>query len=127
MLEEVYESRKKILGEDKPSTIAAIKNLGTVKLYYEKTRKNNDNLEDLKLALEYLTKSYNLRKETLGEAHPSTMASLFNLALVQHELGNEEEAKKLANQVYNYRVIKLGENHRDTKKAEEFISELENR
>ena len=122
MLEDVYESRKEILGEDKPSTIAALNNLGIVTLYSEKRKDGDKNLENLNLALEYLTKSYNLRKEILGEFHPNTMSSLFNLALVQDELGNKDEAKKIANQVYDYRVVKLGKNHRDTKITEEFIS-----
>ena len=123
MLEDVYENRKEILGEIKPSTVAALNNLGTVKLFYGKS---NNNIEFIKQAFDDLNKAYNMRKEILGEQHPNTINSLFNLILSQYELGKRESIQKNAEIVYNYRRAKLGENHRDTRKAYELLTKIKN-
>ena len=127
LLEEVYQKREKVLGRENPSTIATLNNLGSVKLYYEKSMGENKNKDLIDSALEDLTKAYNLRKEILGEEHPSTISSLFNIALVQAELGNVAEAKRIAKDVYKHRKEKFGEEHRDTVKAFELLNELNNK
>lgn len=123
MLQDVYEKRKEILGEIKPSTVATLNNLGTVKLFYGKS---NNNIEFVKQAFDDLNKAYNMRKEILGEQHPNTINSLFNLILSQYELGKRESIQKNAEIVYNYRRAKLGENHRDTRKAYELLTKIKN-
>ena len=123
MLQDVYEKRKEILGEIKPSTVATLNNLGTVKLFYGKT---NNNTECIKQAFEDLNNAYNMRKDILGEQHPNTINSLFNLILSQYELGKRESIQKNAEIVYNYRRAKLGENHRDTRKAYELLTKKKN-
>lgn len=123
MLEDVYKKRKEILGELKPSTIAALNNLGTVKLFYGKT---NNNTECIKQAFEDLNNAYNMRKDILGEQHPNTISSLFNLILSQYELGERETIQENAEILYNYRKTRLGENHRDTRKAYELLTKIKN-
>ena len=57
---------------------------------------------------------YNARKETLGENHPDTLASLNNLANSYSVLGEYNKALELKNAVYNARKVILGETHPDT-------------
>lgn len=126
LLEETYQQRKMILGEMALSTIATLNNLGSVKLYYAKSGQiQKSKIEMLNLAYKDLRLAFVQRKQTLKEEHPITMSSLFNLALVQQELGENAEAEKNARIVYEFRKAKLGENHRDTKKAYELIKTFE--
>ena len=57
---------------------------------------------------------YNASKETLGENHPDTLASLNNLANSYSNLGEYNKALELKNAVYNARKEILGEKHPDT-------------
>ena len=67
-----------------------------------------------------------MRKDILGEQHPNTISSLFNLILSQYELGERETIQENAEILYNYRKTRLGENHRDTRKAYELLTKIKN-
>ncbi|KAK3937089.1 hypothetical protein QBC46DRAFT_417131 [Diplogelasinospora grovesii] len=65
-------------------------------------------------AEEFLVQATNVRRELLGEEHPSTLTSMANLAAVYRDQGRWEEAELLGVQVVETRKRVLGEEHPDT-------------
>jgi tetratricopeptide (TPR) repeat protein len=65
-------------------------------------------------AMPLVENAYRLRKEILGEKHPSTLASLNNLALIYQKLGRLSEALPLYEKAYRLFSEVLGEKHPNT-------------
>ncbi|KIM30831.1 hypothetical protein M408DRAFT_271216 [Serendipita vermifera MAFF 305830] len=55
-----------------------------------------------------------LRKETLGDRHPSTITALSGLATTYRDSGRFHDAERLAKEVLDLRTEFLGEHHPDT-------------
>lgn len=54
------------------------------------------------------------RKRILGEEHPDTLCSIYNLATRYSEVDRQKEALKLTEQVVEARKRTLGDEHPDT-------------
>ncbi|MEN8221541.1 MAG: tetratricopeptide repeat-containing protein, partial [Pseudomonadota bacterium] len=67
-----------------------------------------------KKALPFAEKVFHIRKEILGEKHPSTLISINNLATISLRLGRLDEALPLFEKGYSLRKEALGEKHPDT-------------
>ncbi len=65
-------------------------------------------------AEEHLTFALDILKRNLGEEHPDTLTSMYNLADVRQEQGRLGEAESLTVQVLEIRRRILGEDHPDT-------------
>jgi hypothetical protein len=65
-------------------------------------------------ALEMMEQVGHLRRTRLGEDHPSTLRSIYNLANCYSEAGQRAEALQLTEQVVYLFKTKLGEDHLDT-------------
>jgi len=62
----------------------------------------------------FLVQVTGMRKELLGEEHPSTLSSMANLASTYRNQGRWKEAERLEVQVVEARTRVLGEEHPDT-------------
>jgi hypothetical protein len=65
-------------------------------------------------AEEFLVQATKVRRELLGEEHPSTLTSMANLALTYSNQGRWDEAESLGVQVMEARTRVLGEEHPST-------------
>ena len=54
-------------------------------------------------------------RETLGDRHPSTLTSIFNLSMLLKAQGHEDEAKRLCQEAVTGSKEVLGVDHPDTK------------
>lgn len=87
ILEETYEARKQVLGEEHLSTIATLNNLAIVKVYYAESLQDKLKKEKIyKDSLLQLEKVYKIRKENLGENHPSTLRTAFNISKTKQSI-----------------------------------------
>ena len=105
--QELYEKRKKILGEKHPDTLKAFNNMA---VSYSK-------LGEYQKALEIEEEVYEKEKEVLGESHQDTLKTLSNIAVSYSNIGNHAKVLEINEQVYQKRKETLGENHLDTLKA----------
>ena len=125
ILKETYEARKQVLGEEHLSTIATLNNLAIVKVFYADgltdELKKKEIYTDSLLQLETV---YKIRKSNLGENHPSTLRTLFNISKNLKELGRKQEALEIAQKLYEYRKNTLGEENSETLKTQKLIDEL---
>ena len=55
-----------------------------------------------------------IRRETLGNRHPSTLISIFNLSMLMRAKGEEEEAKRLCREAVDGSRQALGDGHPTT-------------
>jgi len=78
----------------------------TVMSYYQQGK--------FKQALPWAEKAFKIKTEVLGEKHPTTLASLNNLAMLYQNLGRLSEALPLVKKGYRLAKEVLGEKHRDT-------------
>ncbi len=62
----------------------------------------------------HLAAALDIRKQTLGEEHPKTLKSMYNLADLLQGQGRLEEAESLTTRVLDIRKRVLGEEHPDT-------------
>ena len=85
---------------------------------YENKEKN------LRLALEQLNEVYEARKEMLGEEHPNTLRTEFNIAKTLNVLNEKEQALEKAQKLYEKRKKILGENNAETIQTKELIEEI---
>ena len=102
--EELYVTRKEVLGEKHPDTLSALNGLACSYFYSG----------DYSKVLELQNKLYNARKEILGESHPDTLNALSNLSVFYSYLGYYDKAFELQDTVYTAQKEILGENHPDT-------------
>ena len=125
ILKETYEARKQVLGEEHLSTIATLNNLAIVKVFYADGL--SDELKKKKIytdSLLQLETVYKIRKSNLGENHPSTLRTLFNISKNLKELGRKQEALEIAQKLYEYRKNTLGEENSETLKTQKLIDEI---
>ena len=101
---QVSETRKRVLGEEHPSTLTS---MGSLALTYR-------NQGRWKEAEQLDVQVSETRKRVFGEEHPDTLASMENLALTYGNQGRWKEAELLDVQVSETRKRVLGEEHPDT-------------
>ncbi|KAJ7033029.1 hypothetical protein C8F04DRAFT_636243 [Mycena alexandri] len=100
----VMETSKRVLGEEHPSTLTSIANLG---LTYSNQGRWND-AEVLEVAV------METSKRVLGEEHPDTLTSITNLASTYRNQGRWNDAEVLEVAVMEISKRVLGEEHLDT-------------
>ena len=69
---------------------------------------------EIRKALQLLERVVEIRKRTLGEEHPNTLRSMYNLANRYSEAGKTPKALRLNEQVVETEKKTLGEEHPDT-------------
>jgi tetratricopeptide (TPR) repeat protein len=104
LFEQVMETRKRVLGDEHPDTLASMANLAST--YWNQGR--------WKEAEELNMQVIETRKRVLGDEHPSTLTSMNNLALTYRDQGRWKEAEELNMQVIETRKRVLGDEHPDT-------------
>jgi len=104
LFEKCLAKRKRVLGEDHPSTLISLNNLAAL---FESKGKYD---RALPLYGECLAK----RKRVLGEDHPHTLTSLNNLAALFESKGIYDGALPLLEECLAKRKRVLGEDHPDT-------------
>src|SRR5262245_44277657 len=97
----VMEKRKRVLGEEHPSTLTSMANLAST--YWNQGRWNE--AEKLEVAV------MEISKRLLGEEHPDTLTSMANLASTYWNQGRWNEAEKLDIAVMEIRKRLLGEDN----------------
>jgi tetratricopeptide (TPR) repeat protein len=101
---EVQQRRKRVLGEEHPSTLAIMSNLAST--YWNQGRwKEAEGLQ---------VQVLQTRKRVLGEEHPDTLTIMSNLASTYWKQGQWKEAEELDVQVLQTSKRVLGEEHPDT-------------
>lgn len=125
LLHTVCKKRMKVLGRKHLSTIATLNNLAIVKVFYLEDMPDDEEKEkNLRLALEQLNEVYEARKELLGEEHPNTLKTEYNIAKALNVLNEKEKALKLAQELYEKRVKILGEENIETIRTKELIEKI---
>ena len=102
--EEVFQTRKRMLGEEHPDTLISVANLAS-------TYRNQGRWKE---AEELEVRVMEARKRVLGEEHPDTLTSMHNLALTRRDQGRWDEAAKLQVRVVETNKKKLGADHPHT-------------
>jgi tetratricopeptide (TPR) repeat protein len=100
---QVMETRKRVLGEEHPSTLISMADLAS-------TYRNQERWKE---AEKLFVQVMETRKRVLGEEHPDTLISMANLASTYSD-GRWEEAKELFVQVMETSSRVLGEEHPST-------------
>ncbi|KAK5263518.1 hypothetical protein LTR96_011102 [Exophiala xenobiotica] len=85
MQRQTLDPKKKVFGEEHPTTLCSLNNLAAV---LEQQGKYEE-------AEQMHRQTLDLRKKVLGEEHPSTLASMNNLAAVLRQQGKYEEAEQI--------------------------------
>ncbi|KAL8909884.1 MAG: hypothetical protein Q9171_004797 [Xanthocarpia ochracea] len=101
---QVMQTRKRVLGEEHPSTLTSMANLAS-------TYRNQGRWKE---AEELHVQVMQTCARVLGEEHPSTLTSMANLASTYSNQGRWKEAEELEVQVMQTRKRVLGEEHPDT-------------
>ncbi|KAK5987003.1 Nephrocystin-3-like protein [Cladobotryum mycophilum] len=101
---QVMDIRKRVLGEEHPSTLTSMANLAST--YSNQGRWKE--AEDLGIQV------MEISKRVLGEEHPYTLTIMANLALTYSNQGRWKEAEDLGIQVMEISKRVLGEEHPDT-------------
>ena len=113
--EHILTQRRRILGEDHPSTLASATSLAR-DLYC---------LEEARAARELDEDTLARKRRVLGEDHPSTLRSANNLAIDLGALGEVRAARELDEDTLARRRRVLSEDHPDTlKSANNFAEDL---
>ena len=102
--EEVYERRRRTLGERHPDTIAAMSQLGN----------RREDRGDYEEAEALLSRAVELRRAILGEDHLDTALSLANLGRMLWMAGRPEEGLPLLERALEIETGELGEEHPTT-------------
>ncbi len=66
---------------------------------------------ELSEAAELLREVLQTMRETVGDQDPDTLEQIFSLAVLTHEQGDEEEAKRLCREAVDGSKAALGEGH----------------
>ncbi len=81
---EALETRRRVLGNEHPSTLASINNMGS--LLYKQGKYDEAEV--------YYTEALEGRRRVLGDKHPQTLDSINDLAELYDAWGKPEEAQK---------------------------------
>ncbi|CAG1992066.1 unnamed protein product, partial [Fusarium graminearum] len=100
----VMEIKKRVLGEEHPSTLMSMANLACI--FSDQGRWKE--AEELEVGV------IEIKKRVLGEEHPSTLISMNNLAITWKDQGRWKEAEELEVGVIEIKKRVLGEEHPDT-------------
>ena len=100
---QVTDMRKKVLGEEHPSTLKSIENLAIT--YIDMGNSNK--------AEQLIVKVLDMRKIVLGAEHLDTLRSMANLASIYSKKGRWNEAEQLEVQALDMRKKVLGAEHPD--------------
>jgi tetratricopeptide (TPR) repeat protein len=101
---QVMETRKRVLGQEHPSTLTSMANLAS-------TYRNQGRWKE---AEELFVQVMETRKRVLVQEHPSTLTSMANLASTCRNQGRWKEAEELFVQVMETSSRVLGQEHPDT-------------
>jgi len=101
--EKVFETRRRVLGEEHLDTLTSMANLALT--FWNQGR--------WKEAEELFVRVMETRKRVLGEEHPDTLSSVANLASTYRNQGRWKEAKELFVRVMETSLRVLGEKHPD--------------
>jgi tetratricopeptide (TPR) repeat protein len=104
LFREAMESRRRMLGEEHPSTLISINNMGTL-LYRQRK---------LSEAEPYFREAMRKSASLVGEDHPNTVASINNLGVLLSDMGESAEAELYLRDGLERRRRILGEEHPDT-------------
>jgi len=102
--EEVFQTRRRVFGEEHPDTLTSMGNLAS-------TYRNQGRWKE---AEELFVRVMETSLRVLGEEHPSTLLSMGNLASTFGNQGRWKEAEELEVRVMETRKRVLGEEHPDT-------------
>jgi len=91
LYKEALDIRQKVLGREHPYTAVSLNNLAGL---YEQTG-------DFAKAEPLFKEALEIRQKTVGPDHPDTASNLNDLALLEFDLGNIEEGKRLATLWYS--------------------------
>jgi hypothetical protein len=104
LLSQVMEVRKRVLGDEHPSTLNSMANLAP-------TYRNQGRWKEAEeLGVQVMEK----RKRVLGDEHPATLTSMVNLASTYWNQGRWKEAEELQAKELGICSRVLGEEHPDT-------------
>ena len=106
-------TRKRVLGEEHPSTLTSIGNLAST--YWNQGRWE----EAEELGVQVMEMS----KRVLGEEHPDTLTSMANLAHTWTFQSRNEEAILMMEKCFELRRHILGSNHPETVSSREALNE----
>jgi hypothetical protein len=101
---EVLAVRRRVLGEEHPSTLLSMNNLAVA----YRAGKRYDDAEGL------FARTLEARRRLLGPEHPDTLTSASNLATLYVFQGKDAIAEPLLRQVLDVRRRVIGDNHPDT-------------
>ena len=104
LIERALQLKRKVLGEEHPSTITSVNNLAS--LYVRQGRYGE--------AKPLYEQGLRLRRKVLGEEHPDTLTSMNNLASLYVRQGRYREAEALHEQALRLSRKVLGEEHPST-------------
>ena len=102
--ESALATRRRVLGEKHPLTLASITNLGIVLMQQGKLDEAETQLRD----------ALDKRRRVLGEDHADTLTTMTFLGRLLKERGKLEETERYAREVLKKRRRVLGEDHPDT-------------
>ena len=98
---EALDTRRHVLSDEHPETLAAIGNMGNLLRAQGK----------LAEAEPYYREALEARRRVLGDEHPNTLISASNLALLLIDLGDPVEAERLALDTVNVARSTIGPEH----------------
>lgn len=98
------EMRKRVLGQEHPSTLSSMANLAAT--YRNQGRWTEPETMEVQVI--------ETSRRMLGEEHPDTLTGTNNLAFTMKEQGREENAVKLMTECFQLRERILGSRHPDT-------------
>ena len=96
--------RRRVLGEEHPSTLISINNLAVTLR----------DLGDVSGAKDLHETALSVKRRVLGEEHPATLNSMHNLAVTLRDLGDISDARALQESALLVRRRVLGEEHPST-------------
>jgi tetratricopeptide (TPR) repeat protein len=97
----IIETRKRVLGQEHPSTLASMANLASTYSIQGRWKEAEE------LGVQVIETS----KRVLGQEHPDTLTSMANLASTYQNQGRWKEAEELGVQVMETRKRVLGQEH----------------
>jgi non-specific serine/threonine protein kinase/serine/threonine-protein kinase len=107
MAEPALETRRRVLGDDHPQTLATMVNMG--RLLYEMGRYDD--------ASAYLTEALEGLRRVQGNDHPHTLNAINNMGVLLFDTGRLDEARPYLEEALEVRRETLGDDHLETQKA----------
>lgn len=75
-------------------------------------------------AAEFFLEDLRISRENLGDSHPNVAVSLYNIALLEHDMGRTDSALKRCQQAHNICLETLGTDHVHTVTIGETLASL---